>query len=133
IKIKILPDPGSNESPEIIDPSYHKIMKLQSEQYTFTDLDREINDSINVDSIINSIYRTGINLGLVTDLSKYPVNSSEVTLINNLTLFADYPVFMGIKIHTPEQLQSINPDFTSQFDYVIGELNLPEDTQPSSF
>lgn len=126
IKLRILPDNSGipTGSSETINDSYLTMMEIQSNQFPFIDLHVPANEQLNIDSVVDFYYRTGINMGIVFDLT----NTNEMTgaLQRHAEKFSSYPVFLGVK-----KSNDINADQffkrNEKIDYIMGVVKLRDE------
>lgn len=116
-KIKILDEPESVESPD----TYTDLLELQSGHYSFTDLHIIADEYFDLNTYKELLYRTGINSGILIDLTE---SSDTQILDEHISTYTGQPVFIGAKITMPTG--DINPALleNKDLDYLLAELDL---------
>lgn len=121
IKLKVLPDVAS-ESKVVDANTTSTILKYQANHFAFIDQNIPAAGSFNIDSSMQSFFRTGINLGLVINSTSTEKGKENESLLKHLDQYSKYPVFLGLFKSNGSQWEGVDPKTLDRFDYVIGDI-----------
>ena len=120
IKVKVLPETAKESVP--VSDVAPKVMDYQANHFAFIDQHIHTGGVFNIDSAMQSFYKTGINLGIVADVEKIEKGKENEILERHVREYGHLPVFLGIFTNNLQTLEGVTPAVTSQFDYVIGDV-----------
>ncbi len=117
IKVKLLDDEViANTNPVVEDATYQKMMQFQSNQFSFTDMHIRSDEDFDFTNALKFYYRTGVNLGIVADVSKMLPKDALNTIKTHTATLNGLPVFAGIYIGN----QKLSDTAFDNVDYIIG-------------
>lgn len=122
IKVKVLDDTPEDSNVPEKGAVFPKMMGYQANHFAFIDMHIDADESFSIDSAMNQFYLTGVNPGLVADISRYEEGKAEEALSDHIKNYSKYPVFLGIYRKNLSSLENISSSTLDQFDYVIGDL-----------
>lgn len=122
IKVKILPETPAATNVSSDTDVFPRMLDYQADHFAFTDQHIHTGGSFNMDSAMQSFYKTGVNLGLVVDADKLEEGKENEMLLAHVQKYGHYPVFLGIFRNNLQALENIPASTIAQFDYVIGDI-----------
>jgi hypothetical protein len=121
IKVKVLPDMPTEAG--MANEAAPRILDYQANHIAFIDQHIHTGGSFNLDSALQSFYKTGINLGLVIDVENLKKGKEDEMLASHISKYSHLPVFLGIFRNNLVPLEGVAEETRAQFDYVIGDIN----------
>jgi hypothetical protein len=105
-----------------VDQRYSKILDYQANHIAFIDYQINTSGSFNIDSALQSFFKTGINLGLVVEANEVAKGRQGQLFADHIKKYRHLPAFLGLITNNNTLPKDLAETSIANFDYIIGDI-----------